>query len=261
VDAPYGFKHALDLDLFALDRLDHLCRTAPEGKLKVQLGDEGRERPAGTGPVYTELLAPLADDVAARRLHVHLHDVAEWAPAPYGEAYAGILAEHGGDEADRHAVTTVLRVFTPDVPVALHADGEIAIDVGAGGRNVWHFYDRDVLSEEEHEALHRGGQFLRWRDADGPVFDLAPGDGCVVPSRWPHWLEHPGPDPAVSFDIGYWTAAAIRERKAYDVNFMLRKMKLTPSRPGRHPGRDTVKRRAFDVLSRATGKGAEYRGI
>jgi hypothetical protein len=65
----------------------------------------------------------------------------------------------------------------------------------------------------------------------------------------------------VSFDIGYWTAAAIRERKAYDVNFMLRKMKLTPSRPGRHPGRDTVKRRAFDVLSRATGKGAEYRGI
>jgi hypothetical protein len=261
VDAPYGFKHALDLDLFALDRLDHLCRSAPEGKLKVQLGDDGRERPAGTGPVYTELQAPLADDIAVRRLHVHLHDVAEWAPAPYGEAYASILAEHGGLETDRYAVTTVLRVFSPDVPVALHADGEIAIDCGVGGRNIWHFYDRTVLSEPEQEALHRGGQFLRWRDADGPVFDLAPGDGCVAPSRWPHWLEHPGPDPAVSFDIGYWTAAAIRERKAYDVNFMLRKMKLTPSRPGRHPGRDTVKRRAFDVLSRATGKGAEYRGI
>jgi hypothetical protein len=261
VTAPLGFQHDIPLDLFALDRLDALCRSAPEGCLKVQFGDEGHERPAGASPVYTTLEGSLADDLARRRLHVHLHDVAEWSPAPYAEAYAAMLEAHGGDPADRHAVTTVLRVFSPDVPVALHADGEIAIDCGVGGRNVWSFYDRASLSDAEHEGLHRGGQFLRWREGESLRFDLAPGDGCVAPSRWPHWLEHPGPEPAVSFDIGYWTAEAIRERKAYDVNFILRKLHLTPTAPGRRPGRDRAKRDMFDLLSRATGKGAEYRGV
>ena len=80
MDAPYAFKHSLDPDLFALDRLDQLFRRAPAGKAFVQLADEGRERPPGFEPTMTELQGSLADDLAARRLHVHLHDLPEWAP-------------------------------------------------------------------------------------------------------------------------------------------------------------------------------------
>ena len=118
-----------------------------------------------------------------------------------------------------------------------------------------------VLSHEEHEALHRGGQFLRWREADDVRFELAPGDGCVVPSRWPHYLEHPGPDPAVSFDLGYWTRDAMRERKVYDVNWLLRKAHLHPTPPGVIPGRDAIKRRFFDVATLVMRKGDEFRGV
>ncbi len=32
MDEPYSFRHSLDPDLFALDRLDHLLQTAPFGK-------------------------------------------------------------------------------------------------------------------------------------------------------------------------------------------------------------------------------------
>ena len=44
MDAPYAFKHELDPDLFALDRLDELFRRAPAGKAAVQFADAGRER-------------------------------------------------------------------------------------------------------------------------------------------------------------------------------------------------------------------------
>lgn len=258
---PFGFKHDLDLDLFALDRLDHLARRAPDGAFKVQLGDEGHERSNGVGPTYTTLEGSLADDLARRRLHVHFHDLPDWAGAEYGAARDQILDQLGLDPGDRLAESVVVRAFSPDVPVALHADGEIAIDCGVGGTNVWHFYDRTVLSHEEHEALHRGGQFLRWREADEVRFELAPGDGCVVPSRWPHYLEHPGPEPAVSFDLGYWTRAAMRERKVYDVNWLLRKAHLHPTPPGVIPGRDAFKRRFFDAATLVMRKGDEFRGV
>ena len=62
MDAPYAFKHELDPDLFALDRLDQLFRRAPAGKAFVQLADEGRERPPGFEPTMTD-----AARVARRR--------------------------------------------------------------------------------------------------------------------------------------------------------------------------------------------------
>ena len=108
--------------------------------------------------------------------------------------------------------------------------------------------------------MHRGGQFLRRRDGEPVTMPLEPGDGCVVPPRWPHWLEHPGETPAVSFDVGYWTSAAIRERKVYDVNWLMRRAHLTPTPPGISGRRDALKLHAFDLVSRVTGKGAEYRG-
>src|SRR4051794_36494572 len=129
------------------------------------------------GPTYTELEGALADDIARRRLHVHLPDVAEWAPAPSREAYATILAEQGGDPADRHAVTTVLRVFSPDVPVALHADGEIAIDCGVGGRHVWPLFHPDVLREAQAPGAPPGGPVLRRGGGAAPRLRPAAGGG------------------------------------------------------------------------------------
>ena len=259
MDEPWPFRHDLDLDLFSLDRLEALRARAPHGKFGAQLADSGFERSAGTGPTPVELEGTIAEEVARRPLHLHFHDVAGWAPE-YATARDHVFEAAGVGQGRRYAVETVIRVFSPDVPVALHSDGEIQLDCGVGGRNVWHVGPLSALSTAEHESLLRGGQFLRWRELQPVVtFDLHPGDGFGSPPRWPHWLEHPGPDPAVSFEVGYWTAEAVAERKVWDVNWMLRKAHLSPRAPGANPSRDALKGRVFDLIGRLTGKGHEFR--
>src|SRR5499427_7657740 len=100
MDAPYAFKHELDPDLFALDRLDALFRRAPQGKAQVQLADESKERPSGTGPRMTELQGSLADDLVKRPLHVHFHNLTDWAPE-YAPSRDHILDAAGIDQGQR----------------------------------------------------------------------------------------------------------------------------------------------------------------
>jgi hypothetical protein len=228
----------------------------------VQFADAGREREPGAGAELTELEGTVRDEVLARPLHVHLSDVTDWAPE-YREAREHVLEAAGISETEpRYGEQTVIRVFSPDVPVALHGDGETQIDCGLGGRNVWHVYPPSGLSQEENEALLRGGHFVPWREM--PLFktyDLHPGDGFAAPPRWPHWIEHPGPEPAVSFEVGYWTADDVRTRKVWDVNWLLRKGKLSPRPPGESESRDRRKRWVFDAMTVVTRKGGEYRGV
>ena len=262
MDQPYSFSHQLDPELFTLDRLDALFRRAPAGKAQVQLADADRERPPGASPTMTTLEGPLADDVAKRQLHVHLHDVSDWAPE-YAQAREHVLEAAGIDRSQpRYGEMTVIRVFSAGTTVAYHADGETQIDCGVGGRNVWHVYPPDALSAEENERLLRGGHFMPWREAElFESYDLAPGDAFAAPPRWPHWIEHPGPDPAVSFEVGYWTADDVRTRKVWEVNWLLRKARMSPRPPGVAGNHDALKRRVFDLVSVATRKGSEFRGV
>lgn len=256
-----GFQHELDGELFALDRLDRLIERAGDN-FRVQFADEGLERPSGQGPVFTTMQGPVAEDVVNRKLHLHFHDADTFAPE-YATARDHILEAAGVDpSAQRFHTSVVIRIFSPEVPVSLHADGETQIDCGVGGRNAWHFIPRGTLTPHEEEALLRGGQFLPWRESsDVTSFDLHPGEALIAQPREPHWVTHPGPDPAVSFEVGYWTPGAVRERKVWEINWLLRKARIEPTPPGVIPGRDRIKQRVFDVVSMATGKGREYRGV
>jgi hypothetical protein len=261
VDTPISFQHGLDLDLFAWDRLEDLRRRAPAGLFRIQDADPGFERDEQPAAIDTsEPLEKLAR--GERKIHAYFHDITSFAPE-YAAARDQVMDAAGEDRHQPlyHLVTNI-RVFSPEGPVALHGDGESQLNCGVGGRNVWHFSTPSGLSQEEHENLLRGGQFLKWREL--PVwksFDLGPGDGCGAPPRWPHWIEHPGPEPAVSFEVGYFTADDVRERKVYEVNWLLRKARLSPTAPNANPRKDARKRKAFDAISRVTRKGAEFRGV
>jgi hypothetical protein len=259
VDEPYAFRHELDPELFSLDRLEHLIRIAPPGQAHVRTADTGKERT--DGPHDVELDGTLADALRSRSLHVYLQDLPAWAPG-FSDARDQVLAAAGIDRGEKHYVESCnVRLFSGEAPVSLHADGETQFNCGIAGRSVWHFAPPSLLTEEENEWLLRGGQFLSWRElGETRTFDLAPGDACAAPPRWPHWLEHPGTEPAISFEVGYWTAESVRERKVYEINWLLRKTKLIEPRPP-HAGHDALKRAAFDAVSLATRKGAELRGV
>src|SRR5689334_45124 len=128
MDTPIGFEIDLDPDLFSLDRLDDLYRRGVSaGNAGAQSADTGVERPEG--PPVGPLQRPLAEEVADAKLHVWFRDVTEWAPE-YAPLRDRVLEAAGVDRAQRlFHLTTNIRVFSPEGPVALHGDPETQINV------------------------------------------------------------------------------------------------------------------------------------
>ena len=89
MDTPFGFDVELDPGLFTLEALDALYRRgAAQGKAGAQDADPGFERKED--PPLIPLERPLAEELAARKLHVWFSDVPEWAPE-YGAARDKVL--------------------------------------------------------------------------------------------------------------------------------------------------------------------------
>jgi hypothetical protein len=260
VGEPRLFRHPLPTDLLPPDRLDTIVRTAPSGKVVVQLADEGRER-LGQRPVYTTARFPVAEDVLERAVMYRIFDPHEWAGADLADARDALLAQQGPDPAlGRHGVWPLIRIFSPGAVVALHGDPDMKLVAAFSGRTVWHVRPAGTMTAREHEDLLHGGFFLPFRPSDAErSLDIGTGDGAYVPSRWPHWLEHPCDEPVVSYEIGFWTTEALRYRKVYDMNYLLRRLHL----PRRAPGgpRDGLKAVGFDLATMALRKPQKYRGI
>jgi len=257
---PSRFEHGLDPELFTSDRLDALCREADRrGTLKVQFADPGRQR-QGNEPVYTKPSYPILEDVLRRPIQYRIMEVASWGGPEYADAFERVFRAGGPDPAlGRVDATSVVRVFSPGTIVALHGDPDLKLVCDISGETVWYVRHPNEMSNAEHENLLRGKFFLQWRDAPEEALHIPPGWGCFVPSRWAHWLSHPGDEPAVSFELGFWTLESVRVRKVYDVNWLLRKAGLDPSPP--QSGRDELKGRIFDTVSVVTRRGGQYRGI
>ena len=252
-DRPFTFKHALDPELFAPDRLDWLCRNAPTQDLAVQLGDADRVR-IGNRPEYTSLRGPVIETRCERVIQVRIFQVDEWGGAAYRDARDQMLAAFSPYPADEiHFVTTMVRVFSPGCMVALHGDPDPKLVCALQGHTTWHVRDRTEMTELQHERLLRGQFFLPWWDAPEQQLEIGPAQGCHVPIRWAHWLTHEGDQPSVSIELGLWTKEAVRLRKVYDVNWGLRRLGRTPHPPGSRL--DRAKCRAFDVVTRRARQG------
>jgi hypothetical protein len=258
---PFLFDHDLDPALFAPDRLDWLCRRAEKlDHVDVQLADPGRERP-GNLPHLTHARYPVVDDVLDRALQYRIYEPAQWGGDEYRQCLERVFEIASLDLASSEPlfVTSVVRVFTPGAIVALHGDPDLKLVCDVSGETIWHVRHPSEMTVRENENLLRGEFFLRWRDAPEQALPIPPGTGCFVPSRWAHWLEHPCEEPVVSFELGFWTVDSLRRRKIYDVNWLLRRLRLDPKLPGE--GRDGLKCRFFDLTSTVTRKGLQYRGV
>jgi hypothetical protein len=270
VAEPRLFEHELDPELFSAERLDELCRIAwrrnethPRRRsLDVQLADPGRERPGLNEPVFTEPRFPVIEDCTSRQVQYRLYDLEAWAGPEYAEARDHVLDVAAPDESlGRVNVTTTIRVFSPGAVVALHTDVDLKLVSTIAGETIWWLRPPEETSPVEHENLLHGRFFLPWREGPDRPLAIPPGTGCFVPCRWAHWLEHPADEPTISFEMGFWTYDAIRQRKVYDVNWALRRLRVEPTPPGVIPGRDRLKSRLFDLASVVARKGEAYRSL
>lgn len=256
---PRLFEHDLDPGLFESDRLDWLVREAERrNKLGVQWADPGRQR-HGNEPVHTSTRCPAVEDAARRPVQYRIYGVGEWGPPEYRESRDRIIATHAPG-VPMAIAESVVRIFAPHAIVALHGDPDLKLVCDVAGRTTWYVRPPAEMTQRQHENLLRGEFFLPWEESEDEVaLAIEPGTGCFVPSRWAHWLDHPSDEPVVSFEIGFWTPEAVRERKVHDVNWLLRRLRMDPQAPD-GPA-DDRKLRVFDALSTVTRKGVRYRGI
>jgi hypothetical protein len=259
LEQPFLYEHRLDPELFTSDRLDALCRqAASRGSLKVQFADPGRQR-YGNEPVYAQPSYPILEDALRRPIQYRIMQVDEFGGPELKACFRQVFEAAGFPDIVPIQAETVVRVFSPGAVVALHGDPDLKLVSTISGETIWWARPPTEMSTDEHEGLLRGNFFLDWREAADTELRIPAGHGCFLPSRWPHWLTHPGDEPIVSFEVGFWTPESIRARKIYDMNWMLRRLRLKPLPPGN--ANDGLKCRVFDGICTITRKGLPYRGI
>jgi mannose-6-phosphate isomerase-like protein (cupin superfamily) len=165
----------------------------------------------------------------------------------YQEVFEQILDElapmiPGGRGAmhDHHAVvvissggnTTPVHV-DPEPSFLLHIRGVKRFSIGR--------HPDPMAEQRELEAFYaHEGHYLPVVPVDPLHFDLAPGEAVHVPPVQPHWVEN-GPEVAISFSVGFQTAADHRRRGVHQWTRRRRRLGLTPKPHGDDELRDRIK--------------------
>ena len=254
---PHRFRHPLPADLLGWDRLAELLDEAPAERVDVLDADRTTRR---DGPRATrQVTGDLRTFMLESRVQLQIGRLELFTTAFDGARDAVLAA--AAVEGPLLDVRLAVRLFSPGTLLAFHAHGEAPVDTVLGGRCTWHVWPPTTLSQVEQESLHRGGQFtLAPRAGSAEAITVHAGEALALPGRWPHWVEHHGPEPTVTFEVEYWTPASARERKLHDVNWALRRLGLHPAPPAARPRRDGAKRVAFDVAARLSGRGKAFTG-
>ena len=152
-------------------------------------------------------------------------------------------------------------ISSPGAVTPYHFDPEHNILLQIRGSKVMTQFpagDPRYAPDETHETYHTGGaRELRWRDelADGGrEFALTPGEALFVPVMAPHFVRN-GPEPSVSLSITWRSDWSFAEADARAFNGVLRRIGITPVRPGRWPARNRAKAIGWRLLRKlgATG--------
>lgn len=157
-----------------------------------------------------------------------LHDLApmvEGGVPAMRDHHAVIFISSGGNTTPVH--------FDPEPSFLLHVRGVKRFSIGR--------HPDPGAERLELEAFYRHeGRNSPLVPVDLDHYDLVPGEALHVPPVTPHWVEN-GPEVAISFSIGFQTAADHRRRSVYQWNGRVRKLGLSPRPYGHSQLHDRVK--------------------
>ncbi len=147
-------------------------------------------------------------------------------------------------------------ITSPGAITPYHIDAEHNFLVQLQGRKrvyIWDPMDREVVSEAALERFHGWHSrdlvtFAERMKERAMVFDLEPGQGAFMPSTSPHMVEN-GDGPSVTMSFTFYTDSTRRRRAAYQANFKLRRLGLTPPPIGETVWRDQLMSTAMTALS------------
>jgi hypothetical protein len=168
-----------------------------------------------------------------------------------------------GPEIDSQIMVEDIIIFvtSPKRVTTYHIDRECNFLLQIRGAKTLHVFDREdreVLSEEEIErfwaADFNAAVYKQHLQNRAKSYRLTPGLGVHIPVNCPHWLENEN-NVSVSLSVNFQFKDKLRAN-AYRANFLLRKMGMRPTPPGKSRALDVAKSYAVwpIVLAKKTYK-------
>jgi len=140
----------------------------------------------------------------------------------------------------------IIFVTSPNRKTPYHIDRECNFLLQIRGDKTIHVFDqndREILSEEELERFwsvdSTSGDYKPQMQSRARTYVMRPGTGVHIPVNAPHWLENHN-NVSVSLSVNFQFKDSMRAN-AYRANYLLRRLGLNPTPPGRSPWRDAVK--------------------
>jgi hypothetical protein len=167
----------------------------------------------------------------------------------------------GGASAMHHRQGFVF-LSAPGSVTPAHCDFEHNFLLQIRGLKTMHlgrFADANAEQRELERALgpggHRNMEYApEWTDQ----YDLEPGDGLYVPVAKPHWVQN-GPTVSVSLSITWRAPDGLRNERAHRFNDRLRRLGLSPRRPGEKVAVDRSKALVQQAYDKASSKAGALR--
>jgi cupin-like protein len=166
------------------------------------------------------------------------------------------------DLSDLHGRNIEAEVFKPFVTLFVSSPGEVTpyhfdhtwnfLLQLKGTKTVYLFDQNDpqVLRQTDQENWY-GRNCVPAKDensGDGIPYFLRPGDGVHHPVNAPHWVQN-GPEISISLSIGLCLHESNRRAKIHQVNYILRKLGLSPPPPSPSNRADRLKLALMDIFS------------
>ena len=158
------------------------------------------------------------------------------------------IKEFAGDDVDSQIRQEDILIFvtSPKRVTPYHIDRECNFLLQIRGTKTIHVFDRDdrdLLPEQEIErfwAVDNNAPVFRPEYQDRAVsYRMMPGTGVHIPVNFPHWVQNDD-NISVSLSVNFQFLDSMRAN-VYRSNYYLRKLGMTPSRPGLHNTRDAAK--------------------
>ncbi|MET0542245.1 MAG: cupin domain-containing protein [Variovorax sp.] len=254
----FSFHHNLaSHPLFELERLGALAgQTVDQSDWMRDFTPE--QRSLGRTALQDSLRDSVLN-IAARDEWVVLHFVDQVDPeyrALYEEVLADIERAAGNQFRGRMTWAGLSIVIQPPGFVApYHFDHSNTFMLQVRGAKNLQVYpnERHVVTEEEIEDYYRhnplAARFRSELEGAGTDYLMRPGVGVHLPPLSPR-VTHTGDEVSVSISIHYSLPEADEHAHVYQVNYVLRKLGLRPTPPGRSHRLDKVKRRLIAALSK-----------
>lgn len=253
---PFAVRHNLgDHPLFSLERIAELADSLEDGQVESNPGEVPEVLPGGIGEDpdlppgeivrgidsngYWIVLKRIESDPEYRALLDRSLD----------EVIPHVAHREGG--ASRKEAFIFLSAPNSTTPSHIDPEHNLLLQIrGSKDIVVGGFADpraREVEIERYYGGGHRN---LPAVPANAKAFHMEPGDGVYVPVHAPHMVKN-GPTVSVSFSITFYTEASERLGDIYAVNARMRRLRLSPAPPGRHPRADRLKAGAWNGVRRS----------